>query len=364
MKRRHRKRRRKNYKKLIIPAFIVLVSILTIGYSAFQTNISLSVRGNIVEKSKTTFQILSNIEVQSNNSTVSGLYKEDNNYIYKGDNPHNYISLEKAANEDSLYRIISFNKETGEDSYSLKVIKNKALSSAFSWDSYKNRANTGGFCNYGFGCKIWGSSQTMMDSNENIITKMPRELNGTEYDLPDQEASLNVYLNNEWYNSLPNNIKKYIIKHLFNVGYGAGNSQNEIKQHESDYKWRGYIGLMALSEYYSASTATLCPEVTTGTGFHDSYTTSTYCKNNNWLYKPYYQWTITPDTHVNGYSSYVYYITDYGSAGSSGYEGTGACSGMHSIHPVFYLSSDLVLTGKGTETDPYIIEGFNKDTNN
>ena len=50
--RRHRKRRRKNSRKLIIIASSCLLFVITAGYAAFSTNINITAKGNVLEKSR------------------------------------------------------------------------------------------------------------------------------------------------------------------------------------------------------------------------------------------------------------------------------------------------------------------------
>lgn len=50
MRRRHR--RKNNQRKIIIFSLIGLLFIMVVGYSAFQTNLNINVKGNIVERSR------------------------------------------------------------------------------------------------------------------------------------------------------------------------------------------------------------------------------------------------------------------------------------------------------------------------
>ena len=181
----------------------------------------------------------------------------------------------------------------------------------------------------------------MLDTNGNNVTQMPREVGGTFYNLPDKEASLNTYLNNDWYNSLSSNVQNIIVSHMFNVGvtkFDETNLSNTISQ-EKAYKWKGKVGLMNPSDYVKASTNSACDSVY-------AYNSSCY----NWIYAgpvaKSYSWTIAPYSDSN--ADYVFGVSSEGLDYGSAYSGDGAA-------PVLYLSSDITLSGKGTEAEPYQI---------
>lgn len=79
---------------IIISSFAILFC-LSVGYSAFSTNINLTVKGNF--KEKTAYQLLKNKAVTSGKDMYG-----DNRYVYRGPNLDSYIKL-----DDDLYRIIS-----------------------------------------------------------------------------------------------------------------------------------------------------------------------------------------------------------------------------------------------------------------
>ena len=176
-------------------------------------------------------------------------------------------------------------------------------------------------------------------------------MGGTEYNLPDTEATLNTYLNNDWYNSLDSNVKSKIVTHMFNVGVVKQTSgqtlATDISQ-EQAYKWSGKVGLMNVTDYIKANSNTsLC-----GTVYANNYSVGNYntCKTTNWIFKSIGSnlWTIAPYSYLHAYD--VFGVrSGVGSIGNYGnYDGFGAA-------PVFFLSSDIELSGKGTSNSPYII---------
>ena len=274
-------------------------------------------------------------------TTGDGLYAdttEAGRYIYRGASPDNYIEL-----GSDMYRIISV-----ESDNTLKVIKNGSIGSKV-FDTRYSTTSTD-YCTSANGCKVWGSKATMLDTNGNNVTQMPREVGGTLYNLPDKEASLNTYLNNNWYNSLSSNVQNIVVSYMFNVGvtkYDETNLSNTISQ-EATYKWKGKVGLMNPSDYVKASTNSACDSVY-------AYRNDSSCYNNsathNWIYAGpaarNISWTIAP--YSGSSASYMFRVNSYGSlADNFAFYSNGAA-------PVLYLSSNISLEGDGTSNSPYTV---------
>ncbi len=273
-----------------------------------------------------------------------GLYKDSTElgrYVYKGADPNNYITL-----GSDTYRIISV-----ESDGTLKVIKNGSIvSMAFDTSNTRYSTVSTDYCNSTYGCKVWGSKTTTLNSSGSNVTTMPREVGGTEYNLPDAEATLNTYLNNDWYNSLDSNVKSKVVTHMFNVGVTKKNETslaNTITQ-EQAYKWKGKVGLMNPSDYVKASTNSACTSVS-------EYYSNSSCYNNsathNWIFAgpvaKSSSWTIAPFSHSS--ANLVFYVC------SGGYlTGYGASISLGAA-PVLYLSSNIQLSGKGTSGEPFTI---------
>jgi hypothetical protein len=303
-------------------------------------------------------------------TTGDGLYKDDTvsyRYVYKGVSPNNYIKL-----GNDMYRIIAL-----ENDGTLKVIKNEKVgnipfdpgysssisnvTAANSIEGTRYSSVSTDYCyqNSGteekyYGCNVWGSSATTLDSDGNHVTKMPISVGGTLKDLPEDEAYLNTYLNGTWYISLSTDVQNLITTHMFNVGsvkYNVSSQtlDTDITQ-ESTYKWNGKVGLMNPTDYVkSNSNIDTC-----GTVYLSSYWGGNYetCKTTTWIYNDIannanYPRTIVP---LSGNSYNVWLVSsDTGSL----YDTGDARYGRGAV-PVFYLSSAITLDGSGTSTDPYI----------
>ena len=152
-----RKNKGKRQVRVVVTLSVLTLLLITTGYAAVSTNVTLNAKGNIVKDDTASKKALKNIQSKTS-LAAANLYKDETDeantrYIYKGDDPDNYIIIQE-DNEDVLWRIYSY-----EDDGTIKIVRNDVLLEAQSWDT--NDQNT------------WA------DTNENTF------------------ASLNTYLNTE-----------------------------------------------------------------------------------------------------------------------------------------------------------------------
>jgi len=313
------------------------------GYSAFSTNISLNAKGNIKQKAIRPYELKEKVI-----TTGDGLYSdsiEQGRYIYKGANPDNYLKL-----DNDLYRIIYVDSDNF-----IKLIKCESIGSKdydnnerFSDDTTNYCGYTDSISNYK-GCNIWGSKTSMLDSFGNNISQMTKNNdNSILYNLPEKDASLNIYLNETWFNSLT--YKTLIQSHEFNVGtiFNETSITNMIND-EKAYKWRGFVGLINESDYINSNT-----NITQCSTRALINSNKTICKETTWLLNS-DNLTHTLGTFYNQNASQVngpnlvIYISNDGSSYSA------YALGTRDVRPVFFLSSDIKLKGFGTQSNPYYI---------
>ena len=274
-------------------------------------------------------------------TTGDGLYvdsTETGRYVYRGANPNNYIKL-----GSDMYRIISV-----ESDNTLKVIGSIGTK-AFDEEKARYSTTSTDYCASKYGCKVWGSKTTMLDTNGKNVTQMPREVGGTLYNLPEKEATLNTYLNNDWYNSLRSSVKNLIVSHMFNVGvtkFSETSLANTITQ-EQTYKWLGKVGLMNVSDYIKANN-----NVDSCGTYSLNQSNYSICKTTNWIVASLGStssiWTIAPCS--DSYAFSVFFL------GNDGYLSNDSIADVSiGAAPVFYLSSDISLEGDGTSSNPYTI---------
>ncbi|MBR3198821.1 MAG: hypothetical protein IKG27_02260 [Bacilli bacterium] len=371
--RRLKRNRFKNQKNILIIAVLGLFSVFTVGYAAFQTNISLTAKGNVSPTATYTVDDLKELVTV----TGDGLYTdsdEQGRYVYKGASPNNYLSL-----NGETWRIMSI-----ESDDTLKIIRENSVgnvlfdpgrASVISGITASNSdvgtrysSSSSDYCyasSFNLGCNVWGSKDTMADSGGSLLrntqggAKIKRSVTDTvTYNLPDDEAYVNVYLNggtyagvtvpgwySTWSNSLSNVVKSYISIHLHNVGLVSNTSgqltATDIVQ-EHTYTWWGIVGLMNASDYVRASSNSAC------TGVY-AYANNSSCYNNssshNYLMKSTTQWTIAP------LSGAIHRPWATNSSNLSFFNASNA----YSVRPVLYLYEGVLLKGEGTISKMYQI---------
>jgi len=231
-------------------------------------------------------------------TTGDGLYKdeyEEGRYVYKGANPNNYITF-----NNEQWRIIAV-----EADGTLKIMRKDNIGN-IAWDT----------------------------SNSNNWAR---------------PATLNTYLNNDYYNSLNSEAQALIQTHSWGIGpvtWGNTDLAGQIAE-ENETTWNGNIGLMSVSDYIRANTnADQCGNFSLNTS---NYST---CKTTNYIVSSVptsnYLWTITPEAST---TDYVFNVNHVGNVG--GYYSSS--TSHYGVVPVLYLTSNIHLDGEGTESNPYTI---------
>ena len=315
-----RREKNKRNKQIIMVSTVCILFIMVVGYAAFQTNLTLKAKGNI--KSKKAADMLKENIVDSGDGLYKDIY-EDGKYTYKGANPNNYITFNNEA-----WRIISIDADN-----TIKIMQNESIGQ-MAWDT-----STG--CPVAYNDVIKKSNQTIVN---NIIYLAPDPgLSGCNiWSIP---ASLNTYLNNDYLNSIDVNNDK-IVSHTWSVGRIINNNSDLAEQinNEKDTTWFGNVGLITISEYIKAnSNIEQCGDLKM------TNQNGNICLTTNWMAKSSWNWSITT---VNSSNNLVFvFANQYLSTATAGTNGgeTGY------VTPVLYLSSDITLSGQGTENNPYII---------
>lgn len=312
--------RRKKQKRVLLVSSISLFLFLCVGYAAFNTQLSLRAKGNIIQKTLSSNDLIKDVV-----DSGDGLYKDTDEYYYKGENVNNNILL-----DNELWRIISI-KNDG----TLKVIKEEPLENKMAWDDGSNLSSCSGSSPLCTGV-YWGNiSYYVNDNNKGEWIGM---------------TALNNYLNTTYYSSLSNDFKQNIIIEKFNIGfydssynwYGGSKNLNDFEAH----KWSGKVGLIDVPEYVKSSTNGKCIndwrsinplEVCTG-----SYLNIDTNENRRFL------GTLNVLFFDEVYNGQLYIRSDgFGIGWSDSLE--------IFIRPVVHLKADVKLTGEGTSDSPYKI---------
>lgn len=231
-------------------------------------------------------------------TTGDGLYKQGDEYVFKGDYPNNYIKL-----GDGTYRILSITKD-GD----LKLLSTFSTSVRYIWDNrYNSEVGTYvGFNNY--------TISRMKDNLEFLYTNTTQE---------DGEI---IFVENE---------KKYFKEHDFCIGKINPNDTNYNIAGECAETYTYYVGLMNISDYYRASISAEC------SGPNDLD-----CNNYNYLFKKGPYVTMNADSTT----SYKYIRID------DGVLNTIEANNGDSLYMTVYIDgNNSYLSGEGSEKDPYVL---------
>ena len=226
-------------------------------------------------------------------------------YRYIGNDPYNYVTF-----NNELWRIIGiFEVEDGNGNKEqrIKIIRDESI-----------------------GNIVW-------DSNANEWTT----------------ATLNTYLNGDYYNSLSEESKRMI----GNTKYYLGGSSSVSHSGPTYYafergttvytgrstNWIGKIGLMYPSDYaytYAKGVDNKCYTYT--------YNCETSTPTKGWLYNSAYQWLISPN-YVD--SNYAFFVS------SAGFLYGNRVTNDYGMRPSIYLISGIgIEEGTGTQEDPYTLK--------
>ena len=337
-----RRRKLKTQKRVIVVSALSLLLCLCVGYAAFNTQISLKAKGNIREKPGTE---IGKIFVESV-TEGDGLYKdiyEEGRYIYRGQNPNNYITF-----NNETWRIIAKERDG-----TYKIIRNEVLENrAFDEANHRSTENNSYCQNPGYyGCGVYAAVDGTFSSPS-----------GSQSGTVTEDSSIKIYLNDDYYvNNLNSTAKEQMISHSFNIGAvewldQSGAEADSIEKNiagEKMHQWTGNVGLVNVSDILRASTNPLC---TSASYTHEAYDDS--CSNNYLLDRGsangLYYWTINAySSESGGYSNYTW----YGDAGSSSalVGSADAYISFYAPRPVVFLKSDTTLSGSGTSDDPFTI---------
>ena len=263
-------------------------------------------------------------------------------YRYYGANPNNYICLDmnggSTCPDRGLFRIIGSIYEENNGKNLIKVIKATPITdgttSTFSWDytssgSYKNNWPTGTLMTLLNSGAWWSNNSGSYYNNSTTATTV----NFTDKGLTETAQKMineSLYYLGGWNTSAIKTTEMY--------SYERGTTTYS----GNALSWTGKVGLMYPTDYgYAAGNS-----CATGTNL-DDYGSS--CMNKDWLYNSSnFQWLMSPGSSKSRISWAVHFV------GYADYES--GVRNLGSVSPVFYLTSDVVITGgTGTSSDPYLV---------
>ena len=265
--------------------------------------------------------VLANLIKSYEPSHTNGVYNE-NGYRYEGTDPNNYMYMtNKSTNEKELWRIIGVFPDGANGEEVIRVRRH------YEKNSYPEMA--------------YDSNETNHFPNTTIYNTLSSKYNLTNYS---QTVNFKMYLGTSVsYTSLTSS-GWYTAERGSTPGITAKNNYN------SSTSFIGSVGLIYPSDYGYGVLASDCPRTI---GPSNYYKTAA-CYNNNWLYQgnSKNKWLISPSA---SYAYYAFYVRFSGYVDDFDGTGDGYVTNAWAYSPVMALSSDVLVKGTGTKTDPYVI---------
>ena len=277
-----------------------------------------------------------------------GLKKDntsDENIRYYGSNPDNYVSF-----NNELWRII------GVFGNNVKLVRSEKLGE-LSWDSSASSVNNGR------GVNEWSQSDLKNYLNTMYYGGTSVTCYNGKYDQTTtcstnrlDETSKSLIDNHIWNTGAPNDstlydstTNSYDTVEFYNAERGnetgkicsSGIACNDTVERTTT--WTGYVGLPYITDYAYASSESDC-----NTKIDNS---STYkCKNNNWMHKNDWYWTLSPFAIPDDAGS-VWVV-----GGDEGVSCNGAAFPLSAFPTIYLKSNVLIESGNGTSSNPYILK--------
>ena len=285
---------------------------------------------------------------QAGDSSLQFPYSNDSvEYRYSGSNDvvKNYVEF-----NDETWRIIGVfptDDGTGKIENRLKIIRNESIGD-YSWDNGTSVSSTSNIEEHS---NIESLSYEKSDDYDVIFLAPPVSAGDNNWARP---SSLNVYLNDNYYNQLTIEAQNMIYNAKFYLGGYIDSGINvknmwvaERKTGGSDYyisgrqtNYTSKLALMYSSDYGYASSGCRNGEQTL------NYYGNETCTSTNWLYNNNYEWILTANT--------MYETVPYNISSTGDLESAFGSSDSRPVKPVAYLKSNVKITsGTGTSSDPY-----------
>ena len=311
---------------------LILLILVCVGYSSYALFSFSKTSPNTIELEvgEMTKLAAETLIAQTDNLNESGLYtivhsadstlqigatESVTEYRYRGANPKNYVTF-----NNETWRIIGVfptEDENGNIENRIKLIRNESI-----------------------GDYYWNTTQVSSTNSYNNWTG----------------ATLNTYLNGDYYNTLTSEAQSMISSAKYYLGGYNATSQTsqdmysyERKISGSDYyydtnptNWVGKLALMYESDYGYASLNCETKKL------YDTETTDLRaCNDTNWLYNIKTSEWLLPQYSVSGVNAF--FVVNSGDVRSNTVSGR-----SYAVRPILYLSSQIKITSEdGTESSPY-----------
>ncbi len=286
--------------------------------------------GNTYAISNVTSGKTCSITFKKNLPTLSSLIQanavNENGYRYEGSNPNNYIKMEKTDGTKEIWRIIGLFPDGVNGENVIRVRRH------YEKNNYPTMAFNSKNENY------WAS--TSMYSTLKDIYSLSNYKNTVNYVMHLGAASSSSF--------------SLTASGIYTTERGNTAGATSSTSYESAVQTIGSVGLMYASDFTYAAVESDCTRTTTLINYDEI----TACHNNNWLYQgsSQTQWTLT--TYSNS-SYFIVIVRDDGRVDTRKFSVDGGWPTVTistiAYSPVMALKSDVVVTGSGTQSDPYVM---------
>jgi len=276
-------------------------------------------------------------------------------YRYEGSNPNNYIQMEKTDGTKETWRIIGLFPDGANGENVIRVRK-----VGYEEAAYDEGNHTTAYFNNTSKTNNRLLAYNDAISNKNYIAA-PYVCNGCVNHWPSTTlyttlsstytiANYKNTVNYKMYLGTSESPYSLTAEGWHTAERGATPGATAASSYNGAVSYIGSVGLIYPSDYGYAVLSSDCARTIKPHNYYEPAA----CKNNNWLYQgsSSRQWLISPDS---GHVASTVVLNRKGDIGVNNYgEGIDVAS-SGSFSPVMALKSEVMVTGSGTQSDPYVM---------
>mgnify|MGYP004542412001 CR=1 FL=1 len=321
--------------------------------------------GNTYTISNITSNKTCSIAFKKNGTSLATLIQtnavNENGYRYEGSDPNNYITMEKTDGTKETWRIIGLFPDgaNGEDVIRVR----KAEYEEVIYDDgennvayiYKNTVeNKNNLLAYTDSILNKNYLAAPVDVCSNCVNYWPKTALYSSWSEIHNITNYKNTVNYKIYLGTTSEYKVITVSGWYEAERGTTAGATAKSSYSSATTFTGSVGLIYPSDYGYGVLASDCERTITPYNYNGTAS----CYNKNWLYQgnSAAQWLISPGV-TSAHDTFQIQsngITFLNSILESDNFSNGVTSGLAS--PVMALSSDVLVSGSGTKTDPYVMQ--------
>ena len=321
--------------------------------------------GNTYTISNITSNKTCSIAFKKNGTSLATLIQtnavNENGYRYEGSDPNNYITMEKTDGTKETWRIIGLFPDgaNGEDVIRVR----KAEYEEVIYDDgennvayiYKNTVeNKNNLLAYTDSILNKNYLAAPVDVCSNCVNYWPKTALYSSWSEIHNITNYKNTVNYKIYLGTTSEYKVITVSGWYEAERGTTAGATAKSSYSSATTFTGSVGLIYPSDYGYGVLASDCERTITPYNYNGTAS----CYNKNWLYQgnSAAQWLISPGV-TSAHDTFQIQsngITSLNSILESDNFSNGVTSGLAS--PVMALSSDVLVSGSGTKTDPYVMQ--------